>query len=209
LCSHFEESAFLCRKHERSVEIATGFGSLDLAFETTYAFAAVSLEAGGFLSAQPEFTLASARGGVFFRSGNIGPYMSVGAGRMSMSLFTPYDLGTMVDASGLALTAEAGVLLLRDRQFGRIAFALRLIVSMARSAISVSRPPSSIRDQPSIAVSGVRSSCETVARNSSFRRLDSSATARAVLSFSSRRTFSIATAARFAAMRMAVACSSP
>ena len=101
--------------------------SLDLAFETTYAFAAVSLEAGGFLSAQPEFTLASARGGVFFRSGNIGPYMSVGAGRMSMRLFTPYDLGTMVDANGLALIGEAGVLLFRDRQFGRIAFALRLI----------------------------------------------------------------------------------
>jgi len=64
---------------------------------------------------------------VIFGSGNVGPYVSVGAGPMSMRLFTPYDLRTMVDASGLALTAEAGVLLLRDRQFGRIAFALRLI----------------------------------------------------------------------------------
>ena len=44
-----------------------------------------------------------------------------------MNLFTPYDLGTMVEASGLALTAEAGVLLFRERQFGRVALGLRLI----------------------------------------------------------------------------------
>jgi len=101
--------------------------SVELLFETAHAFAGISYEGGGLLSSQPSFVLASLRGGVIFGSGNVGPYVSVGAGRMSMSLLTPYDLGTMVDASGLALTAEAGVLLLRDRQFGRIALALRLI----------------------------------------------------------------------------------
>ena len=101
--------------------------SLDLAFETAHAFAAISLEHGGLLQTQPEFDLQSLRGGVIFGSGNAALYVGLGAGRMSMTVFTPYDMGTMVHASGAALLAEAGVLLLRDRQFGRIALALRLI----------------------------------------------------------------------------------
>ena len=44
-----------------------------------------------------------------------------------MTLQTPYDMGTQVTASGVALLAEAGVLLFREQRFGRIAFALRLI----------------------------------------------------------------------------------
>ena len=48
-----------------------------------------------------------------------------------------------------------------------------------------SEPPCSMRDQPRMAVNGVRSSWETVARNSSFSRFDSSALALAVLSRSS------------------------
>src|SRR5438128_2604622 len=102
--------------------------SLELAFEMRHAFVGISFERGGFYSAQPSFELASLRGGAIFGSGNVAPYVAAGAGHMSMSVGTPYDYtGTVVHASGLALTAEAGVLLLRERQFGRVAMALRLI----------------------------------------------------------------------------------
>ena len=58
--------------------------------------------------------------------------------------------------------------------------ALRSMASMARSvAEASSRPVRSSRDQPSTAFSGVRSSCETVAMNSSLARLARSASARA------------------------------
>ena len=49
-----------------------------------------------------------------------------------------------------------------------------------------------MRAQPKIAFSGVRSSCESIARNSSFARLAASAAARARCSFSSRRALSMA-----------------
>src|SRR5439155_5560923 len=101
--------------------------SLELAFETTHAFAAISVEYGGIRSTQPEFGLESLRAGAIFGSGNVAPYIGVGAGRMRMTLQTPYDMGTQVTASGVALLAEAGVLLFREQRFGRIAFALRLI----------------------------------------------------------------------------------
>jgi hypothetical protein len=102
--------------------------SLELAFETTHAFAGISYEGGGLLSSQPtSFKLASLRVGVILGTGNVAPYLAAGAGHMSMSLRTPYDRGTQVEASGLALTAEAGVLLFRERQFGRVALGLRLI----------------------------------------------------------------------------------
>ena len=48
------------------------------------------------------------------------------------------------------------------------------------------RPVRSTCDQPRIALSGVRSSCESVARNSSFISLRRSAAARAARSLSSR-----------------------
>ncbi len=52
--------------------------------------------------------------------------------------------------------------------------ALRSMVSRAFRAVSRSNSVlRSIEAQPSIAVSGVRSSCETVARNSSFKRFAS------------------------------------
>ena len=54
------------------------------------------------------------------------------------------------------------------------ACALRSIASMARAAVAGSSPARfSSCDQPSTALSGVRSSCETVPRNSSLRRFDS------------------------------------
>ena len=87
--------------------------------------------------------------------------------------------------------------------------ALRSMTSTAMAKVfSSSRPERNMCDQPRMAVRGVRSSCESVARNSSFRRFDSSAAARARTSNSSSRMFSMATAARFAAIRIAVTCSS-
>jgi hypothetical protein len=64
--------------------------------------------------------------------------------------------------------------------------ALRWITSSActvRCALSV--PPRSSEAQPMIALSGVRSSCDTMARNSSLSRLASSASSRAARSTSS------------------------
>ena len=59
----------------------------------------------------------------------------------------------------------------------------RAFRSMAFSASAVrageSMPRSRIRTQPSIAVSGVRSSCERMARKVSFERFAASAAARA------------------------------
>ena len=60
------------------------------------------------------------------------------------------------------------------------AVALRMMVSMAvRISSGVSCPRWSRYAHPTIAVSGVRSSCDSVARNSSFTRLAVSATVRA------------------------------
>ena len=101
--------------------------SFEIAYETTHAFVAASVERGGVLQTQPEYSLQSLRGGIIFGTESTAPYVAVGAGHLSMTVFTPYDMGTMVDASGAAVLAEAGVLLLRDRQIGRIALGLRLI----------------------------------------------------------------------------------
>jgi hypothetical protein len=57
---------------------------------------------------------------------------------------------------------------------------LRSITSSPRVTVAASlRPPRSITVQPRMGVSGVRSSCERVARNSSLARLASSAALRA------------------------------
>ena len=69
-------------------------------------------------------------------------------------------------------------------------FALRSMVSMARATVASSRPPvRSMCAQPTIALSGVRSSWESMARNSSFIRLASRAS-------SSRRVRSASAARR-------------
>ena len=57
-----------------------------------------------------------------------------------------------------------------------------------RRLSSLSIPPSSIRAQPRIAVSGVRSSCDTTAINSSFARDERSATSRASCAATSSRS---------------------
>lgn len=101
--------------------------SLEFAFETKCAFAAISLEQGGFHSEQPTFKLASLRGGAIFGGTSVGPYVGGGGGPMWMDVWTPYDNGTQVHASGFALLAEAGVLFFRQEQVGRVALALRLI----------------------------------------------------------------------------------
>ena len=63
------------------------------------------------------------------------------------------------------------------------ALALRSTVSSACVEVSPSsRPLRNIVSQPSMAVSGVRNSCERVARNSSFKRFASSASLRAACS---------------------------
>ena len=67
-------------------------------------------------------------------------------------------------------------------------FALRSIVSRARRELASSRRPARSRwTQPTIAFRGVRSSCESVARNSSFIRLAASACARACSATASSR----------------------
>ena len=59
---------------------------------------------------------------------------------------------------------------------------LRSTTSMAWAAASaLSRPLASMAVHPSIAVSGVRSSCESTARNSSLARFAASASRRACL----------------------------
>ena len=74
--------------------------------------------------------------------------------------------------------------------------AQREIVSSARlEAAASSAPAASILNHPMIAPSGVRSSCETIARNSSFARLAASASARAFCS--QRRSRSRSAAAFF------------
>ena len=70
------------------------------------------------------------------------------------------------------------------------ACALRSMVSSARPSDEGSTAPvRSIRVQPRMALSGVRSSCETVARNSSLVRLAASACVRAAFSRSSSSAF--------------------
>ena len=57
--------------------------------------------------------------------------------------------------------------------------ALRWITATASRVSFSSSPPASNRDQPRMAVSGVRSSCDTTAMNSSFARDARSAASRA------------------------------
>ena len=65
------------------------------------------------------------------------------------------------------------------------ATALRSITSRPRaSASGAAVPLRSMRAQPKTALSGVRSSCDSVARNSSFSRFAASAWARAARSLS-------------------------
>jgi hypothetical protein len=74
--------------------------------------------------------------------------------------------------------------------------ALRAMVSSPRrvSASPTARASSSV-DHPSTALSGVRSSCDSVARNSSFSRLTRPASARAARSAATSRALSTACAA--------------
>jgi hypothetical protein len=78
------------------------------------------------------------------------------------------------------------------------------MLSRARVSFSPSRVPDSRRfDQPTMALRGVRSSCDSVARNSSLIRLACSAAARASRSRSRRisRSASASRAARRSAAR--------
>ena len=69
--------------------------------------------------------------------------------------------------------------------------ALRSIASRARAVASrSSMVPRSIRAHPAMAVSGVRSSCESIARNSSLERFAASASTRAARSLASSWTSS-------------------
>jgi hypothetical protein len=81
------------------------------------------------------------------------------------------------------------------------------IASIARVVTcSSSRPERSSCAQPTIELSGLRNSCETVARNSSFRRFASSALRRRVCSWASRRFWSEMSLATFdAAMTLSLA----
>jgi len=99
----------------------------ELGFETTHVLVGISFEHGGTLNSQPSFDLIALRGGAIFGSGSVGPYVALGGGALWMDVWTPYDMGERVHASGGAVLAEAGVMFLRDRQFGRIALALRFI----------------------------------------------------------------------------------
>ncbi len=76
------------------------------------------------------------------------------------------------------------------------ALALRSMVSSALRDFSAERfPERNIPVQPTIAASGVRSSCDRVARNSSLARLAASASSRACRSRSTTRSYS--SSARF------------
>src|SRR5262252_8753032 len=71
------------------------------------------------------------------------------------------------------------------------------MVSIARGTSSSRRVPArSMRAQPRMALSGVRSSCERTARNSSFSRLASSASASASRSRSSSCVAAVVTSLR-------------
>jgi hypothetical protein len=104
--------------------------SLELAFEMTHAFVAIGLEKGGLSSSQPSFDFTSLRIGAIFGSGSVAPYIAGGIGLLQMSMLTPIDMGTETSGSGTAILAEAGILLLREQRFGRIALALRLIAPL-------------------------------------------------------------------------------
>ncbi len=91
--------------------------------------------------------------------------------------------------------------------------ALRSMVSSARSCVASSRRL--VRKsviQPKMAFSGVRNSCDMVARNSSFKRLNSSASARSTFSRASKASRSASARKRSAisaCRRSLLFCSSP
>ncbi len=90
------------------------------------------------------------------------------------------------------------------------ATAFRSMASTARAVFSSgSRPPLSMRAQPSIAFGGVRSSWLTVARNSSLVRFEMSATCRAACSEAYRRALSSAIPARAASSSASASSGGP
>jgi hypothetical protein len=106
---------------------------------------------------------------------SVTPFASA-AGRTASTAASMKEFGSTGRTSMRSLPVMARDTSRRSSMSCACARALRSMVSKARPALPPSScPMRSMCAQPRIAVSGVRSSCETVARNSSFRRFASCA----------------------------------